>query len=74
MDNQLKEFYEDEVDRGHLNFEAYPEYIDLLCQSEALFPGGDLPKPIFDLLDTSNFISFAHGLKLGLRLKRWTAL
>ncbi len=71
MDKQLQEFFYDEQDRGRLNFESFPEYVDLLGRSVALFPGGDLPDPIFDLMETANFISFAHGLKLGLRLKRW---
>ena len=71
MNKQLKAFYFDEVDRGHLNFEAFPEYNDLMVQSLSLFPEHDLPKPIFDLIDTANLISFAHGLKLGLGLKQW---
>ena len=71
MDEQLKEFFFDEQDRGRLVFEDNPDYADLLHHSLALFPGGDLPKPVFDLLETANCISFAHGLKLGLRLKRW---
>ena len=74
MNKQLKAFYFDEVDRGHLNFEAFPEYNDLMVQSLSLFPDGDLPAPVFDLLETANCISFAHGLKLGLRLREWTAL
>ena len=71
MDKQLKEFFFDEQDRGRLSFEADPEYADLLHQSEALFPGGDLPDPIFDLLETANVLSFAHGLRLGLKLREW---
>ena len=71
MDKQLKEFFFEEQDRGHLNFERFPEYVDLLHQSVALFPEGDLPDPVLELLETANCISFAHGLKLGLRLKRW---
>ena len=73
MNKQLQEFFFDEQDRGRLVFEDDPEYAALLHQSAALFPGGDLPAPIFDLLETSSCISFAHGLKLGLRLKRWSA-
>ena len=74
MNNQLQEFFCDEQDRGRLVFEDDPEYVELLHQSTALFPDGDLPKPIFDLLETANLISFAHGLKLGLGLKGWAAL
>ena len=71
MDKQLKEFFFDEQDHGHLVFEDFPEYADLLHQSLALFPDGSLPRPLFDLLETANCISFAHGLRLGLRLERW---
>lgn len=41
-------------------------------QCLSLFPGGDLPRPVFKLIETANLISFAHGLRLGLRLNRWT--
>ncbi len=74
MDERLKDFFFDEQDQGRLDFEAFPEYIDLLHQSLSLFPDGDLPGEIGRLMDTSNCISFAHGLKLGLKLKRWAAL
>ncbi len=69
MDKQLQEFFYDEQERGRLVFEDSPEYEDLLRQSLSLFPGGDLPRPVFDLLETANLISFAHGLRLGLRLR-----
>ena len=71
MDEQLKDFFYAEQEQGRLVFEDFPEYNDFLSQSTILFSDGDLPKPVFDLLETANFISFAHGLKLGLRLKRW---
>ena len=71
MEKQIQEFFFDEQDRGHLVFEDDPQYADLLYQSLSLFPDGDLPGPVFDLLETANCISFAHGLKLGLNLNRW---
>ena len=71
MDKQLREFFYDQQDRGHLAFEDSPEYVGLLRQCMALFPTGDLPEPIFDLLETANLISFAHGLRLGLGLREW---
>ena len=71
MNKQLQEFFHDEVDRGRLLFEDFPEYNDLFAKSEALFPNGDLPNEIVRLLDISNCIAFAHGLKLGLKLERW---
>ncbi len=74
MDKQLQEFFYDEQERGRLVFEDSPEYEDLLRQSLSLFPGGDLPRPVFDLLETANLISFAHGLRLGLRLREWATL
>ena len=43
MDEQLKEFFFDEQDRGRLIFEDSPEYDGLLRQSLSLFPDGDLP-------------------------------
>lgn len=30
-----------------------------------------MPEPLFHLLDTSNYLSFAHGFRLGLHLDRW---
>ena len=74
MDKQLQEFFYDEQERGRLVFEDSPEYEDLLRQSLSLFPGGDLPRPVFDLLETANLISFTHGLRLGLRLREWATL
>ncbi len=71
MDTHLQEFFFEEQEKGHLNFDSDPKYTDLLCRSIALFPDGDLPKPLFDLLETANCISFAHGLKLGLQLREW---
>ncbi len=74
MKKQLQEFFYSEQDLGRLVFEDDAEYAALLHQSTALFPDGDLPKPVFDLLETANCISFAHGFKLGLRLTEWAAL
>lgn len=71
MDKQLQEFFYDEIDRRYLDFETFPEYNDLFSQCLALFPSGDLPDEIARLLDLSNCISFAHGLRQGLKLKRW---
>ena len=71
MDKRMQEFFFTEMEQGRLDFDADPEYVDLLQQSVALFPGGDLPRPLFDLLETANYISFAHGFRLGLRLERW---
>ena len=71
MNEQLKEFFYNEQDQGRLDYEADPEYSALLHQTLALFPEGDLPDSLAQLLDISNCLSFAHGLKLGLKLNRW---
>ena len=73
MDEQMKEFFFDEQDRGRLIFEDSPEYDGRLRQSLSLFPDGDLPQPIFDLIETASCLSFAHGFKLGLGLREWAA-
>ena len=73
MNKQLQEFFCDEQDRGRLVFEGDSEYVELLHQSTALFPNGDLPEEIFDLLEAANLLSFAHGLKLGLGLREWAS-
>lgn len=71
MDKQLQELYLNEQDQGRLVYEKFPEYDDLLRQSLTLFPDEELPKVIFDRLESSNCIAFAHGLRLGLRLRHW---
>ena len=71
MNEQIQELYLNEQEQGRLVYENFPEYDDLLRQSLTLFPGEELPKIIFDLLETSNCIAFAHGLRLGLRLRQW---
>lgn len=71
MNEQIQELYFLEQERGRLVYENFPEYEALLRQSLPLFPGEELPKVIFDLLETSNCIAFAHGLRFGLKLKQW---
>ena len=71
MDKQLREFFFEEQEKGRLDFNSDPEYTDLLRRSVALFSDGDLPNPVFDLMELTNSLSFAHGLKLGLNLNRW---
>ena len=74
MNKQLQDLFFHEVSQGRLDFDSDPKYAQQMAQSMSLFPGGDLPGPIFDLLETANCISFAHGLRLGLRLREWAAL
>lgn len=70
MNKQIQELYLNEQEQGRLVYEKFPEYAGLLCQSLALFPDEELPEVIFDLLEASNCIAFAHGLRLGLRLQQ----
>lgn len=74
MEKQIQEFFFNEQEQGRLNFDADPKYAGLLQQSVALFPDGDLPNPVFDLMELTNSLSFAHGLRLGLELREWAAL
>ena len=67
----MQELYLNEQEQGRLVYEKFPEYESLLQESLTLFPDEEMPKTIFDLLETSNCISFAHGLRLGLRLSQW---
>ena len=71
MHEQIQELYFIEQEQGRLVYENFPEYDNLLRESLPLFPNEELPKVIFDLLETSNRIAFAHGLRLGLRLRQW---
>lgn len=74
MKQLLQELYWQEIDKARLNFEADPAYRDYLTQSQALWEDQDMPDPIFHLLDTSNFLSFVHGFRLGLELGRWAEM
>ncbi|MCI9294435.1 MAG: hypothetical protein HFF48_04325 [Lawsonibacter sp.] len=71
MKELLKELYDWEIDQSRLNFDHDPEYQAYYTQVEALWEEGDMPAPLFHLLETSNLISFAHGFQLGARLARW---
>ena len=71
MEQKIKELYYQEIHSGGLDFDSDPEYQQYLSQSEALWNGEDMPKPYFDLLDHANFLSFAHGVQLGMRLAAW---
>jgi len=73
MDEQLQALFYSEVDQGHLAFDDDPEYSALMTRSMSLFPNEELPEAVYQLLDTSNRISFAYGIKLGLRMDRWAA-
>lgn len=74
MTERLKNLYSLEIEQARLNFEADPAYRDYLTQSQALWEDQDMPDPISHLLDTSNFLSFVHGFRLGLELGRWAEM
>ena len=71
METKLKNLYYQEIDCGALDFDSDRAYRLYLARSQALWPDQELPQPVFDLLDTANFLSFAHGFRLGVRLARW---
>ncbi len=71
MEETLRELYIRETSRDSLDFDSDPEYQAYYTQAEALWEGGELPAALFHLLDTSNFLSFAHGFRLGAQLAGW---
>lgn len=71
MEEQLKELYIQEIDQSRLNFDSDPEYQTYYTQAQALWEGGDMPHSIYNLLDAGNFLSFAHGFRLGAQLAGW---
>ena len=71
MEEILKELYIQEIDQSRLDFDHDPEYQAYYTQAEALWEGEELPAALFHLLDTSNFLSFAHGFRLGAQLAGW---
>ena len=71
MEENLKELYLHEIERSRLDFDSDPEYQAYYTQAEALWEGEDMPAAVFHLLETSNFLSFAHGFRLGARLAGW---
>ena len=68
MEETLRELYIRETSRDGLDFDSDPEYQAYYTQTEALWEGGELPAA---LLDTSNFLSFAHGFRLGAQRAGW---
>lgn len=71
MQEKLKELYLQEIDRSRLNFDGDPEYQTYYTQAQTLWEGGDMPYSIYRLLDAGNFLSFAHGFRLGMELSGW---
>lgn len=71
MTKKLKELYIQEIDQSRLDFDRDPEYQAYYTQAEALWDGKDMPKAIYQLLDTANFLSFSHGFRLGAQLAGW---
>ena len=71
MEENLRELYIRETSRSSLNFNQDPEYQAYYTQAETLWEGEDMPPAVFHLLETSNFLSFAHGFRLGAQLAGW---
>ena len=71
MEEKLKELYNQEIDQSRLDFDGDPEYQAYYTQAKALWEGGEMPKSFYHLLDAGNFLSFAHGFRLGLELAGW---
>ena len=71
MEETLKELYLREIGQSRLDFDSNPEYQAYYTQAEALWEGGELPAAVFHLLDAGNFLSFAHGFRLGAQLAGW---
>ena len=71
MVEKIQELYFQAVDRGELDFDGDPDYQKYLTQAKAVWQDEDMPDSIFNLLDHANFLSFAHGVQLGMRLAVW---
>ena len=71
MEEKLKELYIQEIDQSRLNFDCDPEYQQYYTQAKALWKGEDMPESFYHLLDAGNFLSFAHGFRLGAQLAGW---
>ena len=71
MEEKLKALYIQEVNQSRLDFDRDPEYQMYYTQAEELWEEGDIPPSIFHLLERSDFLSFACGLRLGLELAEW---
>lgn len=72
MEELLKTLYIRETSQSSLDFDRDPEYHAYYTQAQELWEGEDMPPAFFRLLDAGNFLSFAHGFRLGARLARWT--
>ena len=70
MKEPLKELCDQEIAHARLDFDSDSEYRAYYTQAEALWEGGDMPVPIFHLLETGSYLSFSHGFRLGLKLAR----
>ena len=71
MEEKLKELYIREIDHSHLDFDHDPDYQQYYTQASELWKGEDMPDSIYHLLNTGNFLSFAHGFRLGAQLAGW---
>lgn len=71
MKERLRELYQQEIEASRLDFDTDPEYRRCYTQAEALWEGEEIPDAVFHLLDTSDFLAFVHGFRLGAALVGW---
>ena len=71
MEERLKDLYLHEIDQFHLNFDSDPDYQKYYTQAMAFWEEEDMPAAVFHLMETGNFLSFVHGLRLGAQLAGW---
>lgn len=71
MEEKLKMLYQQEIDQSFLDFDRDPESRVLYTGSGPL-GRGRYAESFYHLLDTGNFLSFAHGFRLGVQLAGWT--
>ena len=71
MEEKIRALYTREIDQACLDFDRDPEYKAYYTQAEAFWEEGDMPESIYRLLDSSSYLAFAHGLRLGMELAGW---
>ena len=71
MTHFIKELYVKEIEQAGLNFNSDPIYHKYYTQLEKTWSDGGMPELWFRLLDQSNFLSFSHGIRLGMQIILW---
>lgn len=81
MDTRIKELYYSEMESRRLDIDADPDYaqahrrfsehLDRLQECIDYEDNEQLNEEVFRLLEQSDLLCFAHGIKLGMRLALW---